>query len=173
MSEKSNGPYKFGQKVINVVPRLSYIIAEVGVYFMTGLVVAELITRHVLGFSIPFAIEYSEYLVPAVGAGGAAYTLSKGGHVKVGLIFDSLPERLRHWLVLMSFVVGLIFSMILTFGTFKMAFHNIKTGAVVMYPTKTLLGYPQLILGIGFLLLTLQLFIEIFRKGRFLFLEHK
>ena len=173
MSGISRGVYTLGQGIIIVVPRLSYIIGEMGVYLVTGLVVAELITRHVLGFSIPFAIEYSEYLVVGVGAGGAAYTLSRGGHVKVDLISNSLPEKLRHWFVLMSFVVGSIFSMILTFGTFKMAFHNIRTGAVVMYPTKTLLGYHQLILGVGFLLLTLQLFIEIVRKARFLFLSHK
>jgi TRAP-type C4-dicarboxylate transport system permease small subunit len=146
-------------------------MAEAGVYLLTSLVVAELITRHVLGFSIPFSIEYSEYLVAVVGVGGAAYTLSRGGHVRVDLVFNALSQKLKYCLVLMSLGVGLIFSMILAVTAFKMAFHNIKTGAVVMYPTQTPLGYPQLILGIGFLLLTLQVLVEIGKRIKSLFFK--
>ncbi len=131
---------------------------------MTAMVVAEVIMRGVFKTSIPGAIEYSSYLTPAIGVGGAAYTLSRDSHVRVDLILHWLPEKLREWLLLLGYVAGLMFSIILSIGCIDMALDSFTTGAASLYPTKTPIGYPQSILGIGFVLLSVQSIIVIWKR---------
>ena len=93
--------------------------------------------------------------------------------MKADLVLQQLPERVRQWLILFGLAAGLAFSIIICIPSFKMALISFKVGALAMYPTETLLGYPQLILGIGLALLSLQIVIEIIRQIRVLIQIYK
>ncbi len=160
-------------RALELVPRLSVVIAGVGVCLMMLLVVSQLITRNLLHGAIPFAEEYSLYLIPVVGVIGAAYTLSKDGHVKVDLILRCLSGKVRQWVVLLGLIFGLGFLAIMGKHTFALALLSIEKGYRYMSPMETLIGYPQLILPIGLWLFALQLVVEIVRKARLLFLNYK
>jgi TRAP-type C4-dicarboxylate transport system permease small subunit len=164
MTDKGKESDLSSGRLARCVSAVSYVMAAAGVCILTAMVLGELICRGLLNYSLPFAVEYSEYMVVFIGAGGAAYTLSRKGHVRVTLVSGSLPPRANHWMGLASSVLGLVFSAIIAFGTFKMALINIKTGAEVLYPTRTPVGYPQLILGVGFSMLSFQLMIELARQ---------
>jgi len=161
--------YKVGQKAIAVLPILSLIIAGMGICLMTALVIAEIIGRNMLGIGIPYTVEFTTYLVVVVGVGGAAYTMSQGGHVKADIILSHFRDKPRQWLTLIGFALGLIFLVVVSIKAFDMALNSIKGGAVSMYPTETPVGYFQLMLGIGLSLFALQVVVEIFRKARLLF----
>ena len=162
-----------GAKATGLVPRLSVIVAGIGVCLMMALVVAQLITRNLLHGAIPFAEEYSLYLVPVVGVIGAAYTLRKEGHVRVDLFLRHLSGRTRQWVVLLGYVLGLGFLAVISKQTFALALLSIEKGYRYMSPMETLIGYPQLLLAVGLWLFALQLVIEIVRKARLLFLSHE
>ncbi|MFC2046889.1 TRAP transporter small permease subunit [Chloroflexota bacterium] len=161
--------YAIGRKATAVLPVLSLIIAGVGICLMTALVLSEIIGRNMFGIGVPYAVEFSTYLVVVVGAGGAAYTLRQGRHVRADIVLRRLPNKLRQWLTLIGFILGLGFLIIVATEAFNMALLAIKTKAISMYPTETPVGYFQLILGIGLSLFALQLVIEIIRKAKLLF----
>ena len=160
--------YNAGKNAIEILPKVSLIIAGMGAVLMTVFVVAEIIARNFFGYGIPFAVEYAEYLVVVVGVGGAAYTLSKGGHVKADIILNRFPNKPRQWLILIGFIIGLIFLTVITIKAFTLALNSIRVGTIAMYATQTPVGYPQLIMGISLALFTLQLLVEIGRKVRFI-----
>ena len=157
---------KLGCLISELLPKLSLITSGVGVCVMTVLVMAEIIGRNIFQVGIPFSVEYTGYLVVLIGVWGAAYTLKEGRHVRADLILSRFSDRVKQWLILIGYVLGLVYLIIVTIQSFKMAIFHIKIGAVSMYPTETPVGYPQLILGIGLLMFALQLVIEIFRQAR-------
>jgi len=150
------------------VSTLSLILAGVGIWLMVGLVIADVAARNLFSYGILFAKEYTSYIVPVVGVGGAAYCLSKNGHIRADILLEHIPDRSRQWCILFGLVGGLVFTISFGMQTFIMALHSIEKGVEAMYPTETLLGYPQLLLAVGFSLLALQLVIEIVRKARLL-----
>ena len=161
--------YTIGRKMPGrVVATSSLVMAGIALWLMTGLIMAEIVGRNLFSFGVPFAIEYAEYMVPAVGVGGAAYCLSKNGHVRVAFMIQRMADRPRQWIILLGLVTGLAFTILATILFFKLALVAIQRGDTALYPTETLIGYPELILGIGFSLFALQLVIEIFRKARLL-----
>ena len=168
MSTARETLYTIGRKTVWLLPMLSLIIAGAAVWIMTVLVVAEVTGRNLFSFGIPFAAEYTEYLIPVVGVGGAAYCLSKGGHVKADILLWRMPDRTRQGFIMFGLVVGLVFTIVFTVKILDMALDSIEQGIMAMYPTETIIGYPQLILVASLLLFAVQLIVEIVRKARLL-----
>ena len=162
-----------GQRAIAVIPRLSLIVSGVGLCLMTALVVAGIVSRGVFNYSLPFTIEYAEYLVPVVALWGAAYTLRKEGHVNADIVIHRLSDRSRQWFILIGYVLGLGYLIILDIHVLGVALTSIKMHYVSMYPTQTPFGYWQLMVPIGLSLFALQLVIEIIRKARLLYLSYE
>ena len=154
------------QKIADFVPKLSVFIAGVALCLMGVLVLAEVIARNLFHFGFPFAVEYPEYAVPIIGLAGAAYALNNGYHVKADLVLTKIPHGPRQIVVLIGYVLGLGLILLLAQQSFIMAFGNIETKALALYPTLTPLGYPQLVMGAGFSLFSIQLVIEITRMTK-------
>jgi TRAP-type C4-dicarboxylate transport system permease small subunit len=152
-------------RLADIVPRISVFVAGASLCVMLILVLAEVLARNIFQYGLPFTVEYSEYAIPVIGLVGAAYTLHMGGHVKVEILLDKLPQTAKTWLTLIGNLVGLGLMALLAQQSFTMAFSNIETNALVLYPTLTPLGYPQLIMGFGFSLFSLQLFFELVKNA--------
>ena len=155
------------------IPRLSVIVGAVGLCLMVVLVVAGIIARSVFNYSIPFAIEYAEYLIPVVAFWGAAYTLRKEGHVNADIVLHRLPDRSRQWFILIGYLLGLAYLIILIIYTSQLASTSVKMHYISMYPTQTLIGYVQWMVPIGLSLFAIQLVMEIIRKARLLYLNYR
>jgi TRAP-type C4-dicarboxylate transport system permease small subunit len=140
---------------------------------MTGLVVVGVIARAGFNLSIPLTIEYVEYLIPVIGLWGAAYTLSKEGHVITDIVVRYLPDRPKQWFTVIGYLLGLAYLIILILFTSKLALTSIKLHYVSFYPTETPFGYWQLMVPIGLSLFALQLLVEIIKKARLLFSSYK
>jgi|TARA_B100000959_G_C14986269_1_gene625739 TRAP-type C4-dicarboxylate transport system permease small subunit len=154
------------QKIAGFVPKLSVSVAGMTLCLMGGLVLAEVIARNLFNYGFPFAVEYSEYAVPIIGLVGAAYALNNGDHVKADLVLTKIPYGPRQIVILTGYIFGLGLMLLLAQQSFIMAFSNIETKALALYPTLTPLGYPQLVMGTGFALFSVQLVIEITRMTK-------
>jgi len=162
-----------GRKVLELVPKFSVITAGFALAAMTGLVVTEVVGRGLFRASIPFSIEYAEYLIPVVALWGAAYTLSVQGHVRADIVVSHLPARPKLWLNLIGYIVGLAFVIILNIQTVSLVAISFKFGYTSMYPLATPLGWARLVLPIGLSLFGLQLLVEIVRMAKLIFLSYK
>lgn len=164
MGEKKEESSAAWNKVTSALPILSLITSSVAICMMVLLVVSGVVARIVFNYNIPFAIEYTEYLIPIIVFWGAAYTLEQEGHINVGILIDRLPEKIRSWMEVIGYIVGLIFLIIMIKSSFQLAITSFRENYTSMYSTKTPLGYVQIFAPIGLSLFAMQLVIQIIRK---------
>jgi TRAP-type transport system small permease protein len=147
-------------------------IADLGGYFsgwlvplMMILVVVEVFTRYVLDRPLMVADEVSAYMLVALSFLGLAYTWRQGGHVRITILVNRLPDKAAAWVRLIGLIMTFIFMIELDRAAYKMIVYalqiNLRSSTWLMFP----LFWPQLTVFIGFVLLTLLLVIDIFRTG--------
>jgi TRAP-type mannitol/chloroaromatic compound transport system permease small subunit len=123
------------------------------------------VSRYALNLSSNAWLEVQWYMFAAIVLFGAPYTLKVNGHVRVDVIYGTLPERARIWIDLVGHVLVLLpFCAILVYFTWPWfveswrlneASHN--AGGLVRWPVK-------LMLPVGFALMALQAFSEIVKR---------
>jgi TRAP-type C4-dicarboxylate transport system permease small subunit len=155
-----------GKGILNAVPKISLVAGVISLCTMVVFVTMAVGVRYFIGISLHFAIEFTEYLIPVLVLWGAAYTMKEDAHINVSLIVSHLPAKVREWIVLVGYIMGLGYIMILIKYQLDLALYNISIGSVSDYPTQTELGWVQLVLPIGLSLLVFQTIVEIVRKFR-------
>lgn len=153
-------------RIAHFIPKASLIMGGCSIALAMILVVIGVVGRAVFNLSLPFAIEFSEYLIPMACYWGAAYTLSESGHVNADVLIHQLPEKVRERLLYVGYLLGLPYLGVLTFQLYKVTAASYKGDYVSMYPLQTPLWYPQLLVWIGLVLFDLQLVFEIIKKTR-------
>jgi len=153
------------RKALELVPRLSLVVSATGICLMVALIIAEIISTKFFNYSLPYVLEYSEYLIPIIVFWGAAYTLRHDGHVRADLFLHRLSESTREWLILAGYVIGFIYLAIVFNHMLDVALRSIRWNSVSYYPTPSPIGPPQMFATVGIALFILQLAIEIVRKG--------
>jgi TRAP-type C4-dicarboxylate transport system permease small subunit len=143
------------------VGALSGLGAGCALVAMTAHVVVGVVSRSVFNISLPFTIEYAEYLIPAVGLGGAAHALRRDAHVRADIVLHWLPERPRTWLLLAGSGAGLAYLVVLVAFTLETALVSIAQGYTSIYPSQTRYGYWQLVVPLSLALFALQLALDV------------
>jgi len=145
-------------------------VADIGGYFsgwlvplMMILVAVEVFMRYVLHQPLMLADEFSAYMLVALSYLGLAYTWKQGGHVRISLLVSRLPSGISSWIRVIVLILIFIFMIELDRAGYKMIVYalkiNLRSQTFFTFP----LFWPQLTVFIGFILLTLLLFVEIAR----------
>src|SRR5207244_4855497 len=77
-----------------------------------------------VGLNIPAADDFVSWCMAAMAFLGLAHTFRSGEMIRVGLLIDKLPERVRHWFELAALVVGTGFVGFFAFYAAKMAYES-------------------------------------------------
>lgn len=162
-----------GQSALGLLPKLSLILSALGICVMIGMVVAEIIATQIFSQSLPYAIEWVEYLIPIIVFWGAAYTLREGGHVRADIFLHRLPDRPRQWFFLIGYLLGLVYLIIVFRFTLQLSLNSFRIHAVSFFPVPSPLGPPQMLVAIGIALFAFQLLVEIGKQTRLLYLSYK
>jgi len=157
----------------DTLPKSSLIVSGGSIALAMILVVTGVIGREIFNISMPFAIEFSEYLIPVACYWGAAYTLSVDGHVNADVVVNRLSERTREWLLFIGYLLGMPYLFSITFQLLKVVLVSFRDGYVSMYPLQTPLWIPQLLVWIGLFMFDLQLIAETVKKAHRLFCRPK
>ena len=148
----------------------SSIIWVVGV----GLVIMALITtvnslgRWLFAEVIVWSFELAVYLFVAVVLLSLAYAMRAEAHIRIPVVFDRLPKKARPWIQFASDIILLIFAVIMVIGSVKYvtdSFQMHSFGLVTAWP----LWIPQLVMPIGFTLLSLEVLVKVLKgpqRGR-------
>ncbi|MBI4182911.1 MAG: TRAP transporter small permease [Proteobacteria bacterium] len=124
---------------------------------MFAIMLAEIATRGVFGFSLQFTWEYSSYLCGGVFFYGAAYTLQTGGHVRVSIFRDVVGPRTARWLESWCAGVGVVVTAFLAVALLRQALQSLERGTTAWTATETPLGVVQMFIAVGASLFFLQL----------------
>lgn len=148
----------------SIVSKVSLISGYISGIFALGIMIlmcAEVAFRYIFSSPIEWEIDVVESLIVACVFMGAAYTLSKEGHVRVDIIIMRLSASKKRYLLALGHLFSLVFVVILTYYLADDAIRSFElkemTSGVVplpYFPIKALAAF-------GSLLLALQLLTQI------------
>lgn len=108
------------EKCARVISRISTGLGYVSIVLMWGLgalILAEIIVRTALNISLGLTLQLSMWLFIGIVFLGSAYTLHKGGHVKVVIVSVLLPEKAQKWVTVgTSFIAAIVVLWLSWFG---------------------------------------------------------
>ena len=126
------------------------IIGEIGVAFLSKLIPS-------MPASIPIAWEYTGYLLGTVFMMGSGLALRTGGHIRLGIILDSLQNDRKRIVETVASVIGLIFTGFMFWSLLQFAMRTFERGTLSPQ-SFTPLWIPQGLLALGAFLLFMQMF---------------
>jgi len=144
-----------------IVSGLGLWVAGAGIIAMILLIVAEIVATKLFNRSLPYVLEYSEYLVPIIAFWGAAFALAEKAHVRADILVHRFAERHRRWILLAGYALGLIFLVLVFRQLLTVTLLSIEMKRYSFYPVPSPLGPPQLFASIGLGLFIVQLLLEI------------
>ena len=123
--------------------------------FLLGL--AQIVWRTATGGGLGFAVEYTGYLTGLSFSLGLGWALGQGGHIRVPLLIDRLPERWAHRLDLAASLIGAATAGIAALGLAAWSWTSAVDGARSYFASQTLLAVPQFPFAAGVAILALSL----------------
>lgn len=154
------------EKLINILDKLNNLIGYASgwmVPLMVVLVAVEVFMRYILHTPPMVADEFSAYLLVALSMMGLAYTWRQGGHVRITILVSRLPVKVASYTRLFTLILTFVFMIGITKSAFDMIVYareiGLKSDTWLVFP----LFWPQLTIFIGFFMLTLILFVEIYK----------
>lgn len=146
------------------IERLSAFLAHVsalGVGLMMVLIVVDVALRTFASTSTMIADEVSGYLLVLVAYFAYAEALKKDGHVRVDMLFNVLPERVRARLDLVFCALSVMAIAVVAWASVVMVYRAYVRGVTVPGVLLTPAYLPQIAMVVGLAALLLQLLVEI------------
>lgn len=84
-----------------LIRRIEEILLAWSILIIAGVTIANVFSRAVLGDSLAFAEEISQFLIIAVTFIGLSCAASRGRHIRMTAVYDQLPERGRKVLMVL------------------------------------------------------------------------
>ena len=116
---------------VRVVDRLSDWVGLVAMYLiflMVGILLMDAVTRNVLDIPVHWAIEAAQFTLAGYYFMGGAMTLKNNDHVRMDLFYESLTERGKARMDLITMVCLLFYLSVLLFGSISSLTYAIETG---------------------------------------------
>ncbi|MED5621299.1 TRAP transporter small permease [Ideonella sp. BN130291] len=126
---------------------------------MVGLLVAVLLSvvSRQLGFNVQGVDSYAGFLLAAAGFLSLAHTLKRGEHIRVTLLVNAVPPRLRRALEIWTLVAGTLLAGLFAFYSAKLAWQSHEFNDVSTGTDATPLWIPQLAMVVGALVLLIAM----------------
>lgn len=122
---------------------------------ITVLICFDIFARRLLGFSTEATTEVTGYLMAIGMSWGLAGTLFERGHVRIDVLVQKLPLKVRVWLHLASLFALLVATGFFAWGAFALARDSWELGATDLSALHTPLAIPQGLWAAGLALLLL------------------
>lgn len=130
------------------------------ILFVMLFVVAEVAMRTLFNAPIAGHLELSELMTPAIIFLALAYTQSTGGHVRMTLVVDMLPEGAKRYAEIFNNVFSVAIYSILTYFSGTYAFRSWDYGDSTMQ--YEFLTWPSILaVTIGFFFSTLRIYLDL------------
>lgn len=151
---------------IDMLTDVGGFLAALSLLGILGLILAEIVTRNFLGTSLHFSWDLAGYLMGACFLLGCASAMKSGSHVRVTALIEQSSPALGRGLEIASVLVGLAICVALSWALIDMAVLSGQRGSTAATTFRMPLVYPQAILAIGAVLMTLQCLAQLLRLLR-------
>ena len=142
--------------------------AYIGAFLLIPLIlsmVTEVFSRYVFNAPTLWAYETAYFLTGSFFLLGLAYTLQMGGHVKVDLMTELLPDRVNQFIYIVGYVLAGTFVIWSVSGLTESFLETLHSGETtgesawnpVLWPFRAMAAF-------GFFLFAIQILIELYRN---------
>ena len=152
--------------VIDALTDLGGILSALSLLGILVLITAELIARNLFNHSFHFSWDMAGYLMGASFLLGCGSAMKAGTHVRVTALLEYLAPRHARIVEFASCLVGLAICAYLAWALVEMAMLSQMRGSTAATSFRVPLVYPQAVLALGAVLMTLQCFAQILRLAR-------
>lgn len=166
MNNPSDPRFRRILTVIDGLTDLGGYIAAICLLGILVLITAEIITRNLLGSSIHFSWDLAGYLMGACFLLAWGSAMKGGSHVRVTALLEAMPSAIARKVEFLSCLVGLAICGYLAWSLIEMAWLSAQRGSTAATSFRVPLVYPQGVLAIGGIILTLQCLAQILRLLR-------
>ena len=120
--------------VFRAIRRIERFVLAWSILAIAALTVANVLCRSLLGFSVAFAEEISQFLIVAVTFVGLSYAAGRGRHIRMTAIYDQLPQNARKGLcVFISATTSLLLLVLAVYAMrYLMTVHFLGTVSPVL-----------------------------------------
>ncbi len=136
-------------------------LAALGLFAMALSIVVAVILRYFFNAPIPIIDEVAAYILVGLAFLGLADTFKAGRHIRVTLIYDRIPKRIRGQLELVFLAIFLGYTIFLVWLISKTVQQSYKMGSKSWGVLEAPLFIPELLMPIGLSLLALALFVKL------------
>lgn len=151
---------------IDAVTRAGNLIAGLALLMILGLITAEIFSRNLIGKSLAFSWDYAAYAMGTAFMMGSADALRKGAHVRVTAVLETVPRPLSRVLEFGACLAGLLACAALAWALGEMAWLSFQRGSTSATVVRTPLVWPQSLVALGAMILTLQCLAQLLRLAR-------
>lgn len=152
-------------KIWELVMRLCGGISAALIAAMTLLVSYDVIARNLGLGSLPWVLEVTEYMLPALICASAPWLMFRGSHIRLDLLRTLLPRRMIAPLDKATAAVAALSSAVFTFYALKLMLASKASGNLVIKALVFPEWWVYLPVPIGFGLLTLECLRQMFRPA--------
>ncbi|MBX3596893.1 MAG: TRAP transporter small permease [Rhizobiaceae bacterium] len=135
-------------------------IGALALLLLAFIVVGSIIMRS-MGYTVEGSAELAEILLVLVVFLTLAYTQSRENHVAIELVVTMMSDGMRKACHAASLLVCLLITVILSYGTLVEAYDSYLLGEFKFGTTHFALWPAKLVIGIGFVLLSIELIIQL------------
>ena len=139
-------------------------IAAMAVVVMMLMITVEVVLRTFFDTSTLIGVEVGEYLLAAVVFLGASYTLREKGHIKIDFALKRFPKRSHRVLNLATMGLTLIVCILLVWYGCRLVIESYTLKTEAWSAMHTPLFIPQIFMGVGMILLLMQVANELLRQ---------
>ncbi|MGY9047108.1 C4-dicarboxylate ABC transporter permease [Puniceibacterium antarcticum] len=151
---------------IDALTRFANLVAGLALLMILGLITAEIISRNLLGSSLAFSWDYAAYAMGAAFMMGSADALRNGAHVRVTALLETVPHTASRVLEFGACLAGLATCAALAWALSEMALLSFQRGSTSATVMRTPLAWPQSLVAMGAIILTLQCLAQLLRLAR-------
>src|SRR5690625_4108592 len=160
----TNRKSNFGLLLYDLIDKIIRCAAILGAIMIVAIVILvfyEVFVRTVLNAPTVWTLELTIYCLIGSCFLSVGYLVREDKHIKVDILIESVPESVKRTLLLASFIVGLLFSILLTWygwntviSSFQLDLRSLSSLRLPMY-------IPHMLIPIGGILLSLSFILKI------------
>ena len=129
-------------------------LAALSIVCIALAILAEMVGR-MAGVLIPAATEFAGYCLASAVFLGLAHTLARGQHIRVSMLLQRVPGRVRRWLEIWCLGTGTLLSLYFAWHFCAFAYETFVFGDLGQGLIKTPLWIPQSGLAFGLIVLAI------------------
>ncbi|MCA0042513.1 TRAP transporter small permease [Celeribacter litoreus] len=144
-----------------VLTRAGAVFGAVATAILATMLVLEVVLNSVFKTSQPWATEYASYFLCAGLFAGSGWVLTEEGHIRVSLLTDKLPPKVERIFAVITALIGLTIAAFAAWHLTEYALKSLDRGSVSLYPSRTPMWVPQMVLAVSLWLLVIGIFARI------------